>query len=317
MKYIHIVILIFFILLFLCILNFYNIIESFDNTLEQSNNLMIKLINLNKPFIITRVGIGAETDISYHYLLKNEINKTYLKVLSNNAGIYNTETSDKCIEKFCELYLEAIKNSAAIAKWENSMVKEQNYFINKYNLKTIKIRTLEPFYIIDNNIKPWSNYLSNKTILIINPFVESFQKQIKNNFNFFNDKKKFIFSPNQKFVFYKSYNTSAGNHIHKNWYETYKLMCYDIKKINFDIALLGCGGYGHPLCQFIYQEMNKSAIYIGGGLQLLFGVFGKRWETNDDVQKILKKNGTIEKMVRPSKEETPKNKNKIENGCYW
>ena len=53
-------------------------------------------------------------------------------------------------------------------------------------------------------------------------------------------------------------------------------MCEDIKYINFDIALLGCGGYGLPLCHFIKTKLNKSAIYIGGGLQLLFGVFGGR-----------------------------------------
>ena len=38
--------------------------------------------------------------------------------------------------------------------------------------------------------------------------------------------------------------------------------------------------------------MNKSAIYVGGGLQLLFGVMGKRW---DDIQMwmdIIKENNS-------------------------
>ena len=57
--------------------------------------------------------------------------------------------------------------------------------------------------------------------------------------------------------------------------------------MDFDIALLGCGCYGHPLCDFIRNELNKSAIYVGGGLQLLFGVMGKRWLERQDWQKII------------------------------
>ena len=47
-------------------------------------------------------------------------------------------------------------------------------------------------------------------------------------------------------------------------------MCQEIKKLDFDIALLGCGGYGLPLCNFIIKDMDKSAIYIGGGLQIIW-----------------------------------------------
>ena len=35
-------------------------------------------------------------------------------------------------------------------------------------------------------------------------------------------------------------------------------MCQEIKKLDFDIALLGCGGYGLPLCNFIKKDMDKS-----------------------------------------------------------
>ena len=89
----------------------------------------------------------------------------------------------------------------------------------------------------------------------------------------------------------------------------------DIKKLDFDIALLGCGCYGHPLCDFIRNELNKSAIYVGGGLQLLFGVMGQRWEGIDMWKKIM--NESQSKFIRPSGDEIIKNKNMIENACYW
>jgi hypothetical protein len=119
----------------------------------------------------------------------------------------------------------------------------------------------------------------------------------------------------QEFVFYKPYQTIAGNHIHNNWLETFKLMSNDIKDIDFDIALLGCGGYGLPLCNYIKTNLNKSAIYVGGGLQLLFGVMGKRWENRDDWKDIIKKNDC--KFIKPDDSEKCNNLNTIEGGCYW
>jgi hypothetical protein len=71
-----------------------------------------------------------------------------------------------------------------------------------------------------------------------------------------------IFLPNQEFVFYKSFNTLAGNHIHNNWIETFSIMCNDIKKLDFDIALVSCGGYGLPICNFIKNDMKKSTLLI-------------------------------------------------------
>lgn len=288
------------------------------NTLGESNKYIIKLIKSNKPFIITRLGIGAETNTTYGYLKNNKIDKSQLNVLSNNAGIYDTKNNEDTIKKYCVLYSDAIKNSAALAIWDNYLNTEQSFFLKRYKINSIPFKILEPFYCLDKNIIPWSNSLNNKVILIIHPFVESFKSQLKNKFKFFEDKNKYIFHANQKFVFYKSFNTAAGNYIHKDWEETYKIMCNDISKLKFDIALLGCGGYGHPLCNYIYTELNKSAIYIGGGLQLLFGVMGKRWESNQPViQGILKKNNTLSRMIRPSKNEILKNNTNIEGGCYW
>lgn len=319
----NLVLLIIFFLIIYISFKFNYYIESFGDynipDLKKSNDIIIKLIQNNKPFMITRLGIGSETQSTYKYSKNEKINKKNINVLSNNAGIYDTNNDIKILEKYCGHYLDSIKNSSYMATWSiNSGIdQEQKYFIEKFNLKSVTTRVLEPFYIIDQNIKPWSNYLKNKKILIIHPFINSFKIQMKNKFKFFDKNNDFIFHPEQEFIFYKSFNTAAGNHIHKNWLETFKIMCNDIKNINFDVALLGCGGYGLPLCNYIFKDLKKSSIYIGGGLQLLFGIYGKRWETNKDVQKILQKNNTISRMIRPIPEDSLKNSNKIEGACYW
>lgn len=287
-------------------------------SINESNKKIIELLEKNEPFFISRLGIGDETHISLEYLLTNKINPKFLNKNINLNGVYSKSDKLNDYEDFCKKYLDSIKNSNYIACFtfnSRNIIKIQNFFINKYSLKILHSRVLEPFYCCLENEKPWSNYLINKKVLIISPFVHSFQKQINNNFQIFKDLSKKLFLDGQEFVFYKSYQTIAGNHLHNNWLETYNLMINDIKDIKFDIALVSCGAYGLPICNFIKTEMNKSAIYIGGGLQLLFGVMGKRWENNEMWNKIIKENDT--KFIKPSGDEIIQNNKTIENGCYW
>ena len=281
-------------------------------SLNESNNYIIKLLEKKDPFIISRLGIGAETYLSYSYDNKLKFNLNYLKMLSNNAGIYNI---NKTLITYLEQYIEGIKNSSALAVFIDAIITEQTYFINKFNISAIHYQVIEPFYCCLENIKPWTHYLIDKKVLIICPFITSMQKQLDNGFQIFKDIDKKIFLDNQQFVFYKSFQTSAGNHIHKDWLETFTIMCNDIKNLDFDIALLGCGGYGLPLCNYIKTQLNKSAIYIGGGLQLLFGVMGGRWENNHMWKQIIQKNDT--KFIKPSGDEILNNYRNIEGGCYW
>lgn len=281
--------------------------------LFQSNNKIIELIESNKPFYITRLGDQVSV-ISIQYIINKKVNTDLLKKDYSlyNDGIYSKNDLSK-IELFCKMYNKSVIESNYLASFENLYVENQNFYKNNFNVNQIHSRVLEPFYLLEQNVIPWTHYLKNKKILIINPFIKSFKKQLNNDFQIFKDKR--LFDKNQQFVFYKNYQTIAGNHIHNDWYETFNLMCEDIKNIDFDIALLGCGGYGLPLCHFIKTELNKSAIYIGGGLQLLFGVFGNRWENTEFWKKIIKENDC--KFIRPCEDEICKNANDIENSCYW
>ena len=75
----------------------------------------------------------------------------------------------------------------------------EGYLINKYKIEELKSRILEPFYVCLENEKPWSLHLYGKKVLVINPFVNSFQKQLSNGFKFFKDKN--IFHPEQDLFF--------------------------------------------------------------------------------------------------------------------
>ncbi len=279
--------------------------------LKASNMYLIDLIKTGEPFFISR--LGGEIINSYNYMVNKKL--TYTGTLDVNAGIYIKNDMD--LKIYYQMYYNAVKNSDAIAIFNfiPQIVSHEQYFMNNIKLQGLSSRSLEPFYLILENEIPWSHHLLGKKILIVSPFVDSFQKQLKNGFNMFVDPTKRIFHKDQEFVFYKSFNTLAGNHIHSNWIETFNIMCEDISKLDFDIALLSCGGYGMPLSNYIKNNLKKSVIYVGGGLQLLFGVAGMRWLSHPIIGKIIMQN--MKQFIRPSGDEIVRNKHMVENGCYW
>ena len=81
----------------------------------------------------------------------------------------------------------------------------------------------------------------------------------------------------------------------------------EVASKDFDVALIGAGAWSLPLGRRI-KEMGKSAIHMGGEMQLLFGIKGKRWEY------AMIYNSA---WVNSDPDETPKDANRVEDGCYW
>jgi hypothetical protein len=300
--------------------------ESYDQKLhiQDSNDVIIKLIEKNRPFSILRLGFGPETRLLHNYLFHGE---KFIQQLKSNTinyneifkfcGVYSTTNDINIFLSFYQLTFNSLKKCDLLASFhfDYSFDKLQNEIAQNVKVQQIHARSLEPFYVCEDNVLPWTRHLIGKKVLIIHPFIESIKKQLNNNFKFFKDRSKIIFEDKQEFLFYKSYQTQAHNYIHSDWTKTLDLMCDDINTLDFDIALLGCGGYGIPLCNFIKNNMNKSAIYIGGGLQLLFGIMGHRWDIREDWKKRILDNDM--QCIYPDENERVKGFKSIENGCYW
>ena len=102
-----------------------------------------------------------------------------------------------------------------------------------------------------------------------------------------------------------------NNGPHQNYFETLDAIFEEVKTKEFDIALLGCGAYGHMLCHRIHTELGKEAIYIGGCITNLFGILSTR-------ERIHSNLNTNEYWITEIPDEyKPANYKLIENGCYW
>jgi hypothetical protein len=54
------------------------------------------------------------------------------------------------------------------------------------------------------------------------------------------------------------------------------------------------------------------AIVLGGAIQVLFGIKGRRWKTHEVISKFWN-----DDWIYPKPEETPQGARDIEGGCYW
>lgn len=289
-------------------------------SIKESNQIFLDYLSKDKPFFIGRLSDNI-TRMSLIYNNTGVINQQFKKKAQTHDGIYyEDDTKDNDAITYSKFYIKSLENMSSLACFPTICTDTQNFTIKKFNLKKYQIlhnRILEPFYLLNENKEEliWTHKVKDKKVLIISPFVDTFKSQIEKDFNFYGkDNERRIWDKDQQFVFYKSYVSLAHNRPHKNWFETYLTMCKDIKQLDFDIALLSCGGYGMLLCDFIYSKMNKSSVYIGGGLQLLFGVYGKRWINHNIIGRLIRENGD---WCRPSDEEKPKNCETVEGGCYW
>ena len=63
----------------------------------------------------------------------------------------------------------------------------------------------------------------------------------------------------------------------KEWFEALDYMKSVISNIDLDIFWIGAGAHGFPLADYV-KRLGKKALAMGGSLQLLFGIKGKKWE---------------------------------------
>lgn len=281
-----------------------------------SSKLLTNKILSNEKFCSCRPGWGGDSMVPFYILNNIPPPENLFYMLTNNAGIFfkNDNFKDlddedkKSLQKYCELYNRCYSFSSFMVCFNKcSFLKELYFYIIK-NFPNIKLLNSDVFNNIDHNYN-WLLALENKKICIISPFVETIKLQYNKRQVLFNGTKLL---PEMDLCFIKTPLTLAGNKCGNTWYDNYISLCDQIDNLDFDIALLSCGGYGHPLCSHIYEKKNRSCIYVGGILQLYFGIIGKRWETKDFTKKY--KN---EHWVYPNENEKPENFKKIENGCYW
>ncbi|MDU5109593.1 MAG: hypothetical protein E6248_04045 [Clostridium sp.] len=267
----------------------------------EGNDLIRQLILSGEPCMIARFG-AAESRCIEKWMNNKDFNQDNLENIKQLSGVFPNDSNS--IAEFCEVYTEAISDIDVLAVW--GVAAERNIYKKHCpSAKLMNIMSLEPFFYKN----PWSAALRGKKLLIVNLFTETIKKQLINKDKLFEDAE--VLPDFKEVSYFKTVQSYGGSDEYESWLEALKSMCSEIKKIDFDVAIIGAGAYGLPLASYV-KSLGKQSIQMAGATQLLFGIKGKRWEERTEYKKLFN-----EYWVHPSSIETPKEKDKVEGGSYW
>lgn len=288
-------------------------------------NYILSMWSTDKPFVIPRIA-GIENNIAW---VGNMIDQSggaspeilefinrQLPAFQNNAGIL-VQTGDHIVE-YSRKYLKAFSNCEMYTGWEKTgdvypyIHQSHDYITDTYRApqEMAWAFAFDIFHYIYDI--PWTHALRGKRILIVSTFEESIREKLPIRAELYNGVDLF---PECSFATIKPPQTQGKSEsteyfgVHLAEF-TRRL---DAIRDTYDVALVSCGGYGNLVCNHIF-ESGKSAVYVGGVLQMYFGILGSRWlRERPDVLRMFMN----EHWSRPTDREKPPNHQTIEGSCYW
>ena len=294
-----------------------------DKVSEQIYNLLAS----GKPCMIARYGSTEMLAITnylgvtatHHSALKYIQGKQFAWWWEDNVKDQMTRWSgffpstEENLMKFGEMMVEDSKQLDILGSW----LPDEKTMITSFNLNLTKVTllALEPYW----SKNPWSRILEGKKVLVIHPFASLIEQQYK-------EKRELLFVDKQVLPKFdlktiKAVQSLGGDCEYSDWFEALSSMKKQMDATDYDIVLLGCGAYGFPLAAHA-KRMGKQSVHLGGALQLLFGIRGKRWDNpNYGIQEFGKQNTYKtffnDSWIYPSASYIPSNAKQVEGGCYW
>lgn len=297
----------------------------YEKDAEKASAMIYDLLSTDKPCMIARFG-ATEIATLVNYLgvkqgkpknICKYIKGDYLdwwwypkmqEFMKNSSGFF--PPTEENLVRFCEMMLEDMKEVDLLGSWQ---IKEYYFREQLKNTQKVGLILLEPW----RSENPWSRILEGKKVLIIHPFARTIKSQYEKRELLFRNKKILPEFDMHIIPAVQSLNGISGNFA--DWFETLDWMKSEIDKCDYDYALIGCGAYGFPLAAYVKRQ-GKKAIHLGGVLQLLFGIWGRRWNDPDAWIQEGTPRGFYpglknDAWVSPGEEYMPENP--LENGCYW
>ena len=288
------------------------------------NSIHSKIIQDRTPILVGKIGATESLFVSY-YLQKLPITNRHNLWFA--SGVFCK--SDDSFYEWCESYINGIRACNYIHLWQNYCFirsKQKNLLERVENGQTdgFLIRQLIPKNLLHRPIsaphddwlplylgdKGWHYKLQNTRVLVVSSAQKTFEKQAQIYHNLWPGAKLGGFEsvkvPQSELLTNENLNNPL------DWKDKVDMVQKEILGKDFDFAMIGCGGIGLIIADFIKNTMNKPCTYLGGTLQLFFGIRGNRWEKNK-----LEFYNSNKYWTHFDDEDTPKNYMQFENGGYW
>ncbi len=241
-----------------------------------------------------------------------QVGEDRLQTLERNAGIFPTEAAQGWATEYA--VAAAVADCMAVG-WYAPLARSEIKYVQRLNPFSHKIplRSLEPYYCPDAS---WLHALQGHHVCVVSSFTQTIQTQIPNlrhvwkGFNLFPDL--------IQWSFVRSYYSPAlakgvcewPSDI-SSWKDAVTTMEEQVIATGARIALLGCGGLAMPLAARL-KKRGIICIVLGGAIQILFGIKGKRWDRHPVISQFFN-----DAWVYPDDDEVPYGAREVEGGCYW
>jgi len=295
---------------------------------QETADRIKKLLNADAPCTIARYGatelscITNCMSIKHHRhelmkYLRGEItewwwNESIMQQMQEWSGFFPPTKEN--LMRFTDLMMEDTRMLDVLVSWQHGEIEVKDYFPK--DIERIKLILFDPFWAEN----PWTEVLEEKKVLVVHPFAKQIERIYKSKREKLFKNPKILPEFDLKVIpAVQSLGGDCNNFT--TWFEAFDWMKAEMDKVDYDIALIGCGAYGFPLAAHAKRTGHKG-VHMAGSLQLLFGIKGKRWEDPNYGATTLHRKGAYPELFNeyweyPDDIFKPKNADKVEGSCYW
>ena len=277
-------------------------------TREATAQKIAHLLQADTPFLLSRLGT-TETQL-INELASGLVTSSTRSKISALSGVFPTDKQS--LEHFASIYETALTNVDLLAVRDEPIEKTfwggEKLVITRLALKPtlVPLEAIFPF----NGEPNWLGLLGGKRVLVILPF----SKEVKSQHQRWDS----LFLPENKFPDFELEVIESPQFLSDHpdrqkfgsWAEGLRFLKEEVSKSRSEIALIGAGALGLPV-GYECKRMGMKVIHLGGATQLLFGITGRRWESDWAISRIANSS-----WIRPHIDEGF-SYDAVEGGCYW
>lgn len=280
---------------------------------ELTNSLMAQAIENGGPFLMARFGStelrvvlrhhgrNARTSLEKFYALLTQFEFPWWASwehvnIQKKSGFY--PVTEQTVDRFVELMKASMADLDLLASWVPGENKLSHHFTKS------KVTTLEHFNQL-RRADLWTKKLKDKRVLVVHPFENSIHSQYEKRHLLHEDPEMLPDFDLKIIKAVQSLGTPPPEF--PTWFDGLDFMHAESRKVDYDVALIAAGAYSLPLAARLKSE-GKTALVLGGILQLLFGIMGKRWDSSGLYN---------DHWTRPLDTERPDGYKGADGGAYW
>ena len=270
---------------------------------EVANRAMTELLLQGDPCLVGRIGHTEGRIVGECLFRHGNFGRMTKKEAHQYSGIF--PVTYELLSQFGAVYEASIAEVDLLGFWQTSF--QARLLAERYaDIPLAPLPALEPYL----HESPWSAALEGRRVLVVHPFADSIARQ------YATERPRLFADPRvlpqfELEVLAPPQTLAPMTEGHSSWLEALDKLTERVLQRSFDVALLGCGAYGLPLAAAI-KRSGRQAIHLGGALQVLFGIRGRRWEQIPKIATLMN-----DHWIRPSEAETPASAVRVDEGCYW